>query len=327
MQPSSDALLVGEALWDLLDRPDERCFLQAPGGSVLNVAVGLARLGHGVEFAGALADDVLADRLAAFLAGEGVRTSTCPRVPGQSTLAVTTFAGPEPSFAFYGHPPAYLLLDASPEITAAAATAGVVHTGSIGLLSASVRRAALAAFDATTGWRTLDPNVRPRLVDDVADYRRHIDDLAARAHLVKLSVVDAQVLYPQVVSSVSPSAAELTAVARHLLGRGARAVLVTLGAAGARLVTDGVALRVPSRARVVVDATGAGDAVMVGALSHLLRHGWPSDVAAWAQLLTGAMDVAATVCARPGAAEAMPVRPDSAHARDEPVEDLLQHRA
>jgi fructokinase len=305
---STDALLVGEALWDLLDRPAERAFAQAPGGSVLNVAVGVARLGHAAQFAGALGDDVLGDRLLAFLEGEGVRTSACTRVPAQSTLAVTTFAGAEPSFAFYGHPPAYLQMDASPELTATAAQARVVHTGSIGLLSASVRRAAHAAYEATTGWRTLDPNVRPRLVDDLPSYRRAIDDLVGRAHLVKLSVADAQLLYPDDVSSAEPSAAELTSVARRLLTRGASAVLVTLGPGGARLVSADVDLHTPTRARIVVDATGAGDAVMAGTIGHLVDHGWPSDAAAWAQLLATAMDVAAAVCAGPGAADAMPTR-------------------
>ena len=54
------------------------------------------------------------------------------------------------------------------------------------------------------------------------------------------------------------------AAARSLRGRGAHNVLVTLGAAGALLVTeDGQVLRAPACAipgGVVVDATGAGDA-------------------------------------------------------------------
>ena len=105
----SHAVVLGEALIDLLDGDcaGERVYRQAIGGAPLNVAVGVARLGGAVEFAGSVGDDVLGDRLAGFLANAGVGTRNLLRVPAPTTLAVATFDGAEPDFRFYGEPPSY----------------------------------------------------------------------------------------------------------------------------------------------------------------------------------------------------------------------------
>ena len=288
--------VIGEAIWDLLERPDDGCYRPVPGGSCLNVAVGVARLGHRVEFVGAFSGDVLGRRLRTFLAGEGVADSASPTVDGQSTLAVTTFHGPEPFFSFYGHPAAYAGLTPSAGITTATAGAAVVHAGSIALLADGVRQVARSAFAAASGWRTLDPNVRPDLVADLVGYRRQLEELAGVTDLVKLSAEDAQALYGSSASDAPD----------RLLAAGASAVLLTLGAGGAVLRTATHEVRHRTRATSVVDATGAGDAVMAAVVHVLVRQGWPQDAQAWDDLVSFAMDVAGVVCGRPGGATAMP---------------------
>ncbi len=288
--------VVGEALWDLLEDTADGCYRPVPGGSCLNVAVGVARLGHRVEFVGAFAGDVLGGRLRAFLAGEGVGDAASPTVAGQSTLAVTTFDGPEPFFSFYGHPAAYAGLVPGPPIAAATAGAAVVHAGSIALLADGVRQVALEAFAGATGWTTLDPNVRPDLVPDLDAYRRQLEELAGATDLVKLSAEDAHALY----GPAAPEAPD------RLLAAGASAVLVTLGPGGALLRTPGHEVRHGTRAATVVDATGAGDAVMAAVVHGLVRGGWPADAQEWDGLVGFAMDVAGVVCGRPGGATAMP---------------------
>jgi fructokinase len=290
------AVVIGEALWDLLDRPAERCYAQVPGGSSLNVAVGVARLGHPVEFVAAFGDDVLAERLRRFLTEECIRLSASLAVAGQSTLAVTTFDGAEPHFAFYGHPAAYALLRPDPAIDGVAADAAVVHAGSIALLAPGGQEAALSAFGRARGWKTFDPNVRPRLISEIDAYRRSFETLAGRADLVKLSRVDAEVLYPD-----DPDSAPA-----RILACGAAAVVLTLGPAGALLTTDEYQVRCESAAVDVRDATGAGDATTVGLIDHLVSHGWPADRDDWQAALRRAMQVAGAVCARPGGASAMP---------------------
>lgn len=292
------AAVFGEALWDLLDRPEQRVFAQTPGGSCLNVAVGIARLGHPVEFVGAFGDDVLADRLRDDIRREGISVSACQTVPAQSTLAVTTFDGAEPRFTFYGHPAAHLALTRSAVSDRVAAGARVVHAGSIALLSPTVRDAVRSAYQHTRGWRTLDPNIRADLIDDPESFRRAFEALAAQVNLVKLSLADAAELYPD-----QPEAAP-----HRLLALGASAVLLTEGAAGARLCTASYEVRAASRVTNTIDATGAGDAVMVGVIDRILDAGWPADRPEWTDTVGYAMDVAAVVCGRPGGADAMPTR-------------------
>jgi ribokinase len=66
--------------------------------------------------------------------------------------------------------------------------------------------------------------------------------------------------------------AEAEAAARSLLARGARAVVLTLGARGALLVTPDEATLLPAPRVTPVDTTGAGDA-FVGSLAFFLASG------------------------------------------------------
>lgn len=62
-------------------------FRMYPGGSLLNVAVGLARLGQHAAFAGKVADDFLGRYLLRTLCAEGVDTRFLTPVKGQTALA------------------------------------------------------------------------------------------------------------------------------------------------------------------------------------------------------------------------------------------------
>ncbi|MFD0517073.1 PfkB family carbohydrate kinase [Paractinoplanes durhamensis] len=90
------AVVLGEALVDLLesDLSGELIYRQAIGGGPLNVSVGATRLGGDVRYVGSLSNDILGDRLSAFLRTAGVNIHGVKRVPVPTTLAVTTFEGP-----------------------------------------------------------------------------------------------------------------------------------------------------------------------------------------------------------------------------------------
>src|SRR5688572_10880526 len=145
------AVVMGEALVDLLERVDdepggERTYREAIGGAPLNVAVGLARLGHPVEFVGSLGDDVLAGRIRALLDEAGVSTRGCVVAGGPTTIALTTFDGAEPDFHFYGEPPSYGRLRPSDVDMEMITGAGVLACGSIALLCPDTLAAARAAW-------------------------------------------------------------------------------------------------------------------------------------------------------------------------------------
>ncbi|MEU8332132.1 PfkB family carbohydrate kinase [Micromonospora sp. NPDC048839] len=301
------AVVLGEALVDLLDteRDGERVYRQAVGGGPLNVAVGVARLGGAAQFVGSLGDDVLGGRIRAFLTAADVGVAGAVTVPAPTTLAVVTYAGPEPDFRFYGEPASYGLLGPDDLDLALVEGADVVCCGSIALLQPGPLAAARRAWSLATGLRVFDPNVRPRVLDGpeaLDGLRQVVAEFAPGAHLVKLSSADAGLLYP---------GEPVEGVAAYLRELGAATVVVTLGAAGAVLAAaDADPVRVPAPKVDAVDATGAGDSVLAALIADLLNDGEPDSPAGWVERVAFALRVAGLVCERPGGATAMPTRAD-----------------
>ncbi|HWS35686.1 MAG TPA: carbohydrate kinase [Actinoplanes sp.] len=296
------AAILGEALVDLLETPADGgpIYRTAIGGAPLNVAVGVSRLGGDAHFLGALSDDTWGDRIAAFLADDNIDTAGVRRVTAPTTLALTTFAGPEPEFRFYGTPPSYAQIGPDDLDLSRLGGAAVLYTGSISLLARPILDTARRAWAQPGPLRVLDPNVRPTLLPDraaVTGYRDLIEEFAATADLVKLSAADATVLYPG--DTVAAAAARLRTV-------GAGTVVVTRGSDGAWLHTGAETGSVPAPMVTAVDATGAGDSVMAALISRLLEAGLPDGSAGWHDHLRFALRVAALVCERPGGAAAMP---------------------
>jgi fructokinase len=313
MPASGPALVLGEALVDLLER--DGALHPMVGGAPLNVAVGLARLGTPARLVTAVGSDAFADRIVALMEESGVDTETVKRVAGPTPLAVATFRGAEPTFAFYGDPPAYAQITPSDVDPAIVASAKVVYAGSIALAT-PFYEAVKAAWAIPGPVRVLDPNLRPFIMADPSAAVRvseRIEELAATADLVKLSDVDAHLLYGR----IPPTAAAL-----RLRGLGARSVMVTLGSAGAILLRPDRGQRPPSLIPTtihrtdrffalpvvpgpVVDTTGCGDSV-TAAMMHRLARGLADDDAEWLEAVGFALKVAAHVAARPGGATAMP---------------------
>jgi fructokinase len=296
------AMVMGEALIDLLEAEvdGEQIYRQAIGGAPLNVAVGVARLGGESQYVGALSDDVLGDRMAAFLRDAGVGRAGMRRVPVATTLAVTTFEGAEPTFTFYGEPPSYTLLGPDDLDLGAVAAAEVLYTGSICLLRAPFQDAARAAWATPGPIKVFDPNVRPTLLPDAAavgTLRTLVEEFFAGADLVKLSAADAEVLY----GSPDPAAA-----AARIRGLGAGAVVVTRGSQGAYVAAADGDANLPAPSVAAIDATGAGDSVMAALISRLLAEGRPGGLDDWQRHARFALAVAGLVCERKGGAVAMP---------------------
>jgi fructokinase len=146
---------------------------------------------------------------------------------------------------------------------------------------------------------SLDPNVRPRVVGDLAAYRERFERLLAYATIVKASDEDIELLY---------STHDLASVARTWLGRGPRLVIVTRGEKGPLAVFGDKILERSAPRIDVVDTVGAGDTFHAGLLSWLDANGLlnPGGVAGLSEAqVTAALDFAAAaaaiVCTRRGA--------------------------
>ncbi|MFJ8076582.1 PfkB family carbohydrate kinase [Streptomyces sp. NPDC096176] len=291
---SRDAVLVlGEALIDLVPEPDDRAALRAqPGGAPANVAVGLARLGTPVAFAGTLGGDAFARSIEHRLTGAGVDLSLCGRSDLPTTLAVADVRPGGTAYHFHtAHTATFELQDRAGDAT----RFGAVYAGGLAAVvePAASAVAATARAAARDGLLVVDPNVRE---DRSLDARRSLAvlrDLCTAAHVVKASDEDVARLWPD----------RAPADACRELAAGGRLVVMTRGALGSTAYTSRhPPVEAPAVPVEVVNTIGAGDAFMAGVLAWLASASWRLDLspAETGAMLAHASRVAATVCAQAG---------------------------
>ena len=268
-----DLVSLGEPLYELNRQPDGR-YLAGFGGDTLNVAIAAARLGARAAYVTRLGGDVFGDEIRQLMAREGLDASAVIRDADAPTGLYFVTHGPDGHVFTYrrqGSAASQMTpRDLDPRLIA---RARFFHASGISqAISASAAEtvAAAMAIARAAGVRvSYDTNFRPRLW--TADKARPvIEAAAAAADIVKTSAEDCAALF---------GVADPGGIARHVLGLGAGAVIVTLGRDGAFLATATEETHVAGRAVAAVDATGAGDA-FTGALIAELARGRPLGLAA-----------------------------------------------
>jgi fructokinase len=248
------ALVIGEALIDIVER-NGQALGEHVGGSPLNVAIGLGRLGRDVDFLTHIADDERGRRIVDYVEASGVRL-----VPGSTTADRTPTAVArldESGAADYVFDIAWELTG-TPEV----APPVVAHTGSIAgyLDPGCLATAALLDAYRPSATITYDPNVRPALITEREQAIGRIDRLVERADVVKASDEDLRWIAPDL---------DPERMAETWLASGPSIVAVTMGGQGAFAVCAAGAVRVAARPVDVVDTVGAGDAFMTGLIDAL----------------------------------------------------------
>nr|WP_308401352.1 sugar kinase [Streptomyces sp. AP-93] len=241
-------------------------------GAESNVAIGLARLGHAVRWAGAVGEDEAGELVLRTLRAEGVDVRrACLDDGGAPTgLMLAEPRLPEVTRVHYyrAGSAGSRLKACSVERAFTAAPPKVLHlTGITPALSRSARSACTLALRLAAEHSALvclDVNFRSRLwsSEEAAAVLRawapSVDVLIASDDELALCL-----------SSDAP--ADTALQAKELLALGVGEVVVKLGAAGATAYTDdGSVVHAPARPVRAVDAVGAGDAFVAGYLSALL---------------------------------------------------------
>jgi fructokinase len=184
------ALVIGEALIDIVER-DGSVTGEHVGGSPLNVAVGLARLGRGADFLTHIGDDERGRRIVEYVKQSGVQlvsgSMTAERTP---TALATLDANGSAQYVF----DIDWQLSGTPEV----APPLVAHTGSIATVLEPGCRATAALIDTyrPSATVTFDPNVRPALIEDGDIARGRIDRWIERCDVVKASDEDMRWIDP-----------------------------------------------------------------------------------------------------------------------------------
>lgn len=250
----------GEALVDLVPEAvgGEALYRPVAGGSLYNVALGIARLGGRAGYLWELSADALGQRLRAALEADGVDTGAV-RISARATpVAVVDFSGEEPRYNIAD--PDGVMVDTVPPPLPARAECLVVGSAVL------AREPVAAAVEARAGDAPLvaiDYNVRPPSIRDLAAYRGRLMRLSVLGGLVKASEADLRELGEE----------DPHAFMARLARAGAALAVLTCGERGAVAWTARGREAVPSLARAVVDPVGAGDAFMAGLLAWLQRGG------------------------------------------------------
>lgn len=246
------ALTLGEALIDIVE--DDVLVSEHVGGSPLNVAVGLARLGVDSTLATWFGTDSRGDKIAALLEAAGVTV-----VPGSDQADKTSVA-----FAKFDQwRKAVYTFDLLPDIAAVPAPQEFdhLHVGSIAATLEPSGSKIVDVLERATGTISYDPNIRPDLMVSPRQVVDRIEQIVSLSDVVKASNDDIAWLYPNhPVEDIMSSWIE----------RGVSLVVITQGPEGAlAMLSDRQVVAVSAHRVAVADTICAGDSFMAGLLSGL----------------------------------------------------------
>lgn len=247
-------LTVGEALTDIVVAADGSTS-EFPGGSPLNVAVALGRLGHDSTLLTQIGDDERGAAIRRHLEDSHVRLA--PGSIGERRTSTATATLDENGAASYEFD-----LEWEPSIEGAPGQVEAVHTSSIAAVLTPGADTVLQLIDQHRERAIIsyDPNARPTLMGDAAAARARIEQVIARADVVKSSDEDVAWLYG------TDDVEDVVASWREL---GPAITVLTRGGDGAVGFSGGGRVQVSPVTVTVADTVGAGDTFSAGILDAL----------------------------------------------------------
>ena len=251
-------LIAGEALTDIVVDADG-ARREHPGGSPLNVAVALSRLGHDAHLLTAIGDDARGDAIRAHLDESGVQLTPASVRPGRTSTA-------EAVLDAHGAATYTFDLTWDPDTAELPETPDAVHTSSIAAVLEPGATTLSALLRSARGSSTIsyDPNARPTLMGAPEDVRARIEENIALSDVVKASDEDVAWLYgTEDVEDVAASWRDL----------GPSLTVLTRGGDGAVAFSASGRVQVAPVQVEVVGTVGAGDTFSAGILDALAAKG------------------------------------------------------
>ena len=247
-------LIAGEALTDIVVDADGGR-REYPGGSPMNVAVALARLGHDAHLLTAIGEDPRGEAIRAHLDDSGVHLTPSSVGPGRTSTAEAVLdANGAATYTFD--------LAWDPDPAGLPSDLDAVHTSSIAAVMepGASTLAELLRTARTAATISYDPNARPTLMGEPADVRARIEENIALSDVVKASDEDVTWLYgTDDVEDVVSSWREL----------GPSLTVLTRGGEGSVAFSESGRVQVAPVPVEVVDTVGAGDTFSAGILDAL----------------------------------------------------------
>ena len=260
-------LSCGDALIDFVPvkADDGRdAYVPAVGGSCLNIAVAMSRLEVPAGFVGGISTDMFGTMVTDHLTASSVSLRYARQSDNETTLAFVRFINGEPHYAFYDEATSAQLWTYDPALFSFDEIE-VVHVGSTTLINEPAATEYLKMFRDAKGKTTLsfDPNCRPSLIRNKAEYLARMAEFIAVADIVRMSDLDFDFLFGGDDFQSKADEALAGGVALFVVTRGGDGVIAWHATAGQ--------VEVPAPVIQVVDTIGAGDTFQ-GSLLVALRE-------------------------------------------------------
>lgn len=261
-------LSCGDALIDFVPAKSvdgKDAYVPAVGGSCLNVATAMARLGAPTGFVGGVSTDLFGKLIAEHLTASNVALDYTTRPDMETTCAFVKLVNGAAQYAFYDETTASRTWTYQPG-SIPFEKIEAVHIGSTTLINPPSADSYEALVTATREKCIIsfDPNVRPTLTKDKPTYVARMNRLAKMADIVRMSDEDFEFLYGH--HDYAPMAAKW-------LQEGASLVLVTRGGDGVLAFARSGHTEAASVQVKVADTIGAGDTFQGAMLVALSEAG------------------------------------------------------
>ncbi len=247
---------------------DTRQFVKNAGGAPANVCVQAVKLGREAAYLTMVGADGFGDFLTQTLKDEGVDTSRVLSTPDYDTsLAFVSFgADGEREFSFYRRAAADLHFTAEDFADVTFDRGDVFEFGSVALKTQTAADAHSALINRARRSGALvcfDPNLRFNLWESADRLREVVRQFIPLADVVKTGADELQFITGKATEEG----------VKELLSSGVKLVLVTDGAKGAKLWTNGAECSCGGYKVKAVDTTGAGDSFFGAFIACLMDEG------------------------------------------------------
>lgn len=296
-------LLYGDAFVDFIsnDRTNTT-FTKFLGGTTVNVAAGVARIGAPAALITVTGDDEVSDFVRNEITSEGVRLDYAKIVPEKRVTSVDVhlLEGNERMFTNYIDETPDLQVEADSLVEEAFEKASVFSFCSNTMFHPVALETTKKAVDLAMKHDAIiamDANIRPLRWESPKQCHDTIAEFLSKADVLKLA--DEELLFLMEAETIEEGIKKLAAYNISL-------VMVTVGANGTYLVMNGETRHVPSIKIVCVDTTGAGDAFMSGILRQIHLEGMPTTLDQAFDYVYFANQLGAMAATKSGAITAMP---------------------
>jgi len=290
--------VMGEALIDIIVSP-EGDMSSVVGGGPVNTARAIARLGTPVSFIGGISHDALGQRIHRLLDADTVHCAIKQNCIAPTTVAIASLnEHGAASYRFLMHGTSSLSVTPDIALNALDVNATAVHVGTLAFVFEPLSQATRAVVAAMGEHQLLmmDPNARPSVMDDPAEFWQTFNTSLHRADVIKVSGDDLDYMFPDL--------SNLDA-ARGIHTQSHATVLFTDGSRNVHVFSENEYFQCDVPRVKVVDTVGAGDSFSGGFLSYWESQNWERREARESKKVRAAVEfgimVAGITCQRPGA--------------------------